>query len=181
MMNKSYIKNMNLMCSILLLSSIVACDAKTDSVKDSLNNQTNTRIIDTTRIINKVLDSTHISLLYGFEKDEKFAIYRNDFIKKSNVLIKSNRYYLSDECDSLEHSIKARLGKCWFLEFIQIDSITQDIYRLHYALPYKSRGGYYDFNINDYAIVDSCMVQFKAEKDTTRYLIFSSDSTNKVQ
>ena len=48
---------MNLICSIFIFSSIVACYAKTDSVKDSLNNKTNTRIIDTTRIINKVLDS----------------------------------------------------------------------------------------------------------------------------
>ena len=171
---KSYIKNMvmNLIYTIILFSFIFACHAKTDSVKESLNNKTKTRKIDTTRIVNKVLDSTYISLLYGFDKDGKFAIYRNDFIKKSNVRVKSNRYYLSDDCDSLEHSINARIGKCWFLEFIQIDSITKEIFRLHYAIPYKSRGGYYDFNINDYAIVDSCKVSFKPEADTIRYLIF---------
>ena len=127
---------------------------------------------DATRMVNKVLDSTDIAYLHGgFDKD---AIYRNDFIKKYNVQITNKRYYLSDDCDSLEHSIEKRIGKCWFLEFIQIDSISEDIYRLHYAMPYKSTGGFYEFNINDYAIVDSFMVKYKAAYDTLRYVIWNN-------
>ena len=161
--------------SLLVLTfflSILACRHTSDKKVLATEKQKDCPIFDATRMVNKVLDSTHIAILYGFDKDGRFAVFRNDFINKYNVQITSKKYYLSKDCDSLEHSISARLGKCWFLEFIQIDSITQDIYRLHYALPYKSRGGYYDFNINDYVIVDSCMVKFKAEKDTIRYLIF---------
>lgn len=156
---------MSLFC-VFVFSFIAACHYAAESnVKQEANK------FDATRIVNKILDSTDIAYLYGFDEDGKFAIYRNDFIKKYNVQITSKRYYLSDDCDSLERSIEARLGKCWFLEFIQFDSISENIYRLHYAVPYKCRGGFYDFNINDYTIVDSLMIKYKAASDTVRYTI----------
>ena len=41
-------------------------------------------------------------------------------------------------------------------------------------MPYKSTGGFYEFNINDYAIVDSFMVKYKAAYDTLRYVIWNN-------
>ena len=156
-----------------LVIQFLGCHSNTDVKGKSQEKQDVACEFDATRIVNKVLDSTDIARLYGFDEDGRFAIYRNDFIKKYNVQITSQRYYLSDDCDSLEQSIEARLRKCWFLEFIQIDSISEDIYRLHYALPYKCRGGFYDFNINDYAITDSIKVKYKAASDTVRYIIWN--------
>ena len=164
-------KNIIALCALIVLSILTACNSKTEIKEDSLEPQAEVCKFDATRIVNKVLDSTDIAYLYGFDEDGRFAIYRNDFIKKFIVQITSKRYYLSDDCDSLERSIEARLGKCWFLEFIQIDSISEDIYRLHYAVPYKCRGGFYDFNINNYKIVDSLMIKYKAASDTVRYTI----------
>ena len=163
----------NILCSILLLSFIFACHYTRKIEGKPQGEKVEACKFDVTRIINIVLDSTNIACLYEFDEDGRFAIYRNDFINKYNVEISSKRYYLSEDCDSLEHSIEARLHKCWFLEFIQFDSISRDTYRLHYALPYKCRGGYYDFNINDYTIVDSFKVKYKAVSDTVRYRIRS--------
>lgn len=157
--------------ALIVLSYLSACNPEAKIQKKSHEKQAVTYKFDATRIVNKVLDSTNIAYLYGFDEDGKFAIYKNDFINKYNVQITSKKYYLSEDCDSLEHSIEARYGKCWFLEFIQIDSISKDLYRLHYAVPYKERGGYYDININDYTIVDSMKVRFRARDDTVRYII----------
>ena len=161
-----------LLC-IVIFSSVAVCHYAAE--RNIHEKKMETYKFDATRMVNKVLDSTEIAYLHGgFDKDGRFAIYRNDFIKKYNVQITNKRYYLSDDCDSLEHSIEKRIGKCWFLEFIQIDSISEDIYRLHYAMPYKSTGGFYEFNINDYAIVDSFMVKYKAAYDTLRYVIWNN-------
>ena len=163
-----------LLC-IIICSSVAAYHYAAEIKGNIHDNMMETYKFDATRMVNKVLDSTDIAYLHGgFDKDGRFAIYRNDFIKKYNVQITNKRYYLSDDCDSLEHSIEKRIGKCWFLEFIQIDSISEDIYRLHYAMPYKSKGGFYDFNINDYVIVDSFMVEFKAAYDTLRYVMWNN-------
>lgn len=165
------IQGKSIFCFFLLLLFVTACN-KSKIIKENPQEE---RIeickFDATRIINKILDSTNIAYLYRFDEKGRFAIYKNDFIKQHDVQITSKRYYLSDDCDSLEHSIEARLGKCWFLEFIQIDSVSENIYRLHYAIPYKERGGFYDFNINDYSIVDSLMIRYKAASDTVRYII----------
>ena len=169
-MNKIRINSHRSCILIAIFTFLVACYAA--DIKERLQeNLTDSFKFDVTRIVNKVLDSTDIARLYGFDADGRFAIFKNDFIKNYNVKITSNRYYLSEDCDSLEQSIVARLGKCWFLEFIQIDSISEDIYRLHYAVPYKERGGFYDFNIHDYAIVDSYKVKYKAA-DSIRYFLF---------
>jgi hypothetical protein len=151
---------------------VAACHNEKNNKERMQKRQTEMCKYDATKIVNKVLDSTNIACLYGFGQDGKFAIYNNDFIKENNIQIKSKKYYLSNNCDSLEHSVEARLGKCWFLEFIRIDSISENIYRLHYAIPYKERCGYYDFSIDDYAIVDSFMIKYKGE-DTVRYVIAS--------
>ncbi len=169
-MNKTRINSHRTCIFFIIISFLAACYAA--EIKEKPQEiQTEINKFDATRIVNKVLDSTNIARLYGFDKDGTFAIFKNDFIKKYNVLITSKRYYLSEDCDSLEPSSEARFGKCWFLEFIQIDSISEDIYRLHYAVPYKNRGGFYDFNIHNYAIVDSYMVMYKQEYDTLRYKI----------
>lgn len=164
-----------------LLLSVVACHQNSDKIVLAKEKHKDFPKFDATRIVNKVLDSTDIARLYGFDKDGTFAIYRNDFIKKYNVQITSKRYYLSDDCDSLEKSIEARMHKCWFLEFIQIDSISKDIYRLHFALPYKCKGGYYDFNINDYSILDSLKRQYRPNlslaSDTIRYVIWNDNKS----
>ncbi len=179
---KKKIKNkVNCSLFVLTLLSIVACHQLSDKKELTIEKQTEQPKFDVTRIVNKVLDSTDIAHLYGFDEDGTFAIYRNDFIKKYNVQITSKKYYLSDDCDSLEHSIEARMHKCWFLEFIQIDSISEDIYRLHYAVPYKCRGGYYDFNINDYSIIDSLKRKFRPNfspaSDTIRYQIWNDNKS----
>ncbi len=159
-------------CSILLLSFLAtACHFTSNHNGKPQEKQATAYRFDASRMVNKVLDSTDIAYLYGFGEDGKFPIYRNDFIKKYKVYIRNKKYYLSDDCDSLAPSIEARLGKCWFLEFIRIDSISEDIYRLYYAIPYKCRGGCYDFDIKDYVIVDSFMVIYKAMSDTVRYNI----------
>jgi hypothetical protein len=169
-MKKTRISSQRTGVLCIIISFLAACFASGIKEKPQ-ENQTAACKFDATRIVNKVLDSTNIARLYGFDKDGTFAIFKNDFIKKYNVKITSKRYYLSEDCDSLEHSIEARFGKCWFLEFIQIDSISENIYRLHYAVPYKQRGGFYDFNIHDYSIVDSLMIKYKAKSDTLRYTI----------
>ena len=170
-MNKINISPYRLSIFFGIATFIVACYAT--EIKESPQKiLTDSLKFDATRIVNKVLDSTDIAYLYGFDDDGRFAIFKNGFIKKYNVKITSKRYYLSEDCDSLEHSITARRGKCWFLEFIQIDSISEDIYRLQYAIPYKERGGFYDFNINDYTIVDSCKIRYKGD-DSKRYYIFN--------
>ena len=171
--NKTNLKTRgkNLLSFILLLIFTTACHHSKRVEENQQAKQGDVFKFNPTRIVNKILDSTNIAYLYTFDENGRFPIYKNDFITKYNVQITSNRYYLSDDCDSLKQSIEARLGKCWFLEFIQIDSISEDIYRLHYALPYKERGGFYDFNINDYSIVDSFMIRYKAASDTVRYTI----------
>lgn len=169
-MNKTIINSHRLSFLFVIVTFIVACFAA-EIRERPIKDQTGSLKFDATRIVNKVLDSTDIAYLYGFDEDGRFAIFKNDFIKKYNVKITSKKYYISEDCDSLEHSSVARLGKCWFLEFIQIDSISEDIYRIQYAVPYKERGGFYDFNIHDYAIVDSYKVRYKAD-DSIRYLIF---------
>ena len=169
-MNKIIINLQSSSILFVFFIFIVACYA-TERNERPQENQIYSLKFDASRIVNKVLDSTDIARLYGFDDDGRFPIFKNDFINKYNVNITSKRYYLSEDCDSLEHSIVARLGKCWLLEFIQIDSISGDIYRLHFAVPYKGRGGFYDFNIHDYAIVDSYKVKYKAE-DSIRFFLF---------
>lgn len=170
---KVKIQGKNILFFTLIWSFIASCHYTTKTKEKSHKEQTEICKFDVTRIVNKVLGSSNIAYLYEFDEDGRFAIYRNNFIIKYNVHITDKRYYLSDDCDSLEHSIEARLGKCWFLEFIQIDSISEDIYRIHYAVPYKCRGGYYDFNINDFTITDSFKVKYKATSDTVRYIIWN--------
>ena len=169
------IQSEKILYTILLWSFIASCCHYTNKTKNnSHEDQIEIYKFDAARIVNIVLDSTNIADFCKFDNNNgRFAIYRNDFIIKYNVQIANKRFYLSDDCDSLEHSIEARLGKCWFLEFIQIDSISEDIYRIHYAIPYKSRGGFYDFDINDYAITDSFKVRYKPKSDTTRYIIWN--------
>ncbi len=168
-----------ILCLSAFLSSLSSCNTETEIKERNQESLPAIYKLDATRMVNKVLDSTHIARLSGFDKDGRCAIYKNDFIKKYNIQITSKHYFLSEDCDSLEPNIEARVGKCWFLEFIQIDSISENIYRLHFAVPYKERGGYYDFNINDYTIVDSTKVYYKASSNTCRYVLWNDDEKQK--
>jgi hypothetical protein len=171
-MKKTRNKSQIMIILLFLLPFMSVCHKAGDIKRIMKDNQGTSCKFDASRIVNKVLDSTNIDRLYGFGKEGRFAIYKNDFIDKYDIQIKSKKYYLSEDCDSLDYSAKARMGECWFLEFIQFDSLSEHIYRLHFAVPFKSRGGFYDFNINDYTIVDSFKVKYKAESDTIRYKIF---------
>ena len=171
-----------ILCLSVFLFFLSSCNTKTETKEKTQENLPALYKFDATRMVNKVLDSTGIQInLFDFDENGKFAIYKNDFIRKYNIQIKSKKYFLSDDCDSLEPNIEARIGKCWFLEFIQIDSISEETYRLHFAVPYKERGGYYDFNINDYTIVDSTKVHYKASFNTVRYILWNDDEKQKSE
>ena len=72
---KKKIKNkVNCSLFVLTLLSIVACHQLSDKKELTIEKQTEQPKFDVTRIVNKVLDSTDIAHLYGFDEDGTFAI-----------------------------------------------------------------------------------------------------------
>ena len=83
-MNKNKVKNQgkNILYTILLWFFIASCHYTTETRVKSQEEKNEICKFNATRIVNKVLGSTNIAYLYGFDDDGRFAIYRNDFIIK---------------------------------------------------------------------------------------------------
>ena len=83
-MNKIRINSHRSCILIAIFTFLVACYAA--DIKERLQeNLTDSFKFDVTRIVNKVLDSTDIARLYGFDADGRFAIFKNDFIKNVSI------------------------------------------------------------------------------------------------